>query len=339
MPPDRREEGMNAKGEVRMPLGMACGKVILLGEHAVVHGVPAIAVGIDRGAHARATPILGQLCELAVAKWDVDVREGQDEPMLARAFTALVQATRRDLAAEDRLLKACRIEASAELPPGGGLGCSAATGVAVARALDPLASATEVARRAMEWERVFHGNPSGIDAAVAARGGCVYFKRGEPITPLRLRGELVLAVGSTGLASSTKSMVDAVARRLEADRAGTTRLFEEIHGFVREARVALETFDVLALGRTLEKNQLALSELSLSTTDIDTMCALARSRGALGAKLTGAGGGGSVIALVDSLELGERVVAAWASAGFSGFVSRVRAHAEAPLARQEEALR
>ena len=72
---------------------------------------------------------------------------------------------------------------------------------------------------------------------------------------------------------------------------------------------------------------------------IDTMCALARSRGALGAKLTGAGGGGSVIALVDSVELGERVVAAWASAGFSGFVSRVRAHAEAPVARREEALR
>ena len=330
---------MKTNVEPRMPLGMACGKVILLGEHAVVHGAPAIAVGIERGAHARAAPIGTGPCELVIRAWDVDVREGEDAPMLARAFTSLVEATRARMQIEGRSFTSCRVEASADLPPGGGLGCSAATGVAVARALDPLANAAEVSRRAMEWERVFHGNPSGIDAAVAARGGCVYFKRGEPLVPLRLRGELVLAVGSTGIASSTKSMVDAIARRLEADPAGTAELFDRIASQVRAARSALDAFDVHALGRAIEVNQSVLAALALSTPEIDTMCALANANGALGSKLTGAGGGGSVVALVDSVDAGEAVIAAWASAGYSGFVSRVRAQPEAPAARQEEALR
>lgn len=330
---------MTTTRDSRFPLGIACGKVILLGEHAVVHGVPAIAVGIDRGAHARVAPLDRGPCELFVPGWDVDLREGADEPMLARAFTALVETTRRKLAEQGRTLEPCRVEASADLPPGGGLGCSAATGVAVARALDPFASSSEVAHRAMEWERVFHGNPSGIDAAVAARGGCVYFKRGEPITPLRLRGDLVLAVGSTGVASSTKSMVDAVAKRLADDPEGTTALFEEVHALVQKARVALETSDIHALGRALAKNQAVLAALSISTPEIDRMCGLALARGALGAKLTGAGGGGCVIALVESVEAGDRVVDAWTKNGFSGFVSRVRAHAESPTSRHEEAVR
>lgn len=326
-------------GDGRGPLGVASGKVILLGEHAVVYGVPAIAVGIDRGATARATARDAGPCELVVEAWDVELREGDDGSMLARAFTALVDATRRAMTAEGRALEPCRVEAFAELPPGGGLGCSAATGVAVARALDPRANVTEVAERAMEWERVFHGNPSGIDAAVAARGGCVYFERGAPIVSVRPRNELVLAVGSTGLASSTKSMVDAVAARRAADPRAVEEIFDTVRALVRDARHAIESGDSRALGRALRENQALLARLALSTPEIDTMTTLAEAKGAHGAKLTGAGGGGCVFALVESHEAGEQVVAAWERAGFSGFVTRVRAHAETETAasRREEA--
>jgi len=311
--------------------------VILLGEHAVVHGVPALAVGIDRGAHARALPRDAGPCELAVKSWDVELREGDTSSMLARAFTALVERTRRAMTAEGRALEPCRVEASAELPPGGGLGCSAATGVAVARALDPRANVAEVAERAMEWERVFHGNPSGVDAAVAARGGCVFFERGAPIVSVRPKHDLVLAVGSTGVASSTKSMVDAVAAQLAEDPARVQAVFDTIRGLVRDARQAIELGDLRALGRALRENQAALVQLSLSTPEIGTMTTVAEAKGALGAKLTGAGGGGCVIALVDSSEAGEDVVAAWARAGYSGFVTRVRAHADHHALRHGEA--
>ena len=327
---------MNGDGRGR-ELGSASGKVILLGEHAVVHGVPAIAVGIDRGAHARAVRRDAGPCELAVESWDVEVREGDKSSMLGRAFSALVRSTRDALASQGRTLDPCRVEASAELPPGGGLGCSAATGVAVARALDPRATVAEVAERAMEWERVFHGNPSGVDAAVAARGGCVYFERGAPIVPVRPKCDLVLAVGSTGRASSTKSMVDAVAKRLADHPAEVAAIFDSIRGLVRDARHAIEAGDLRALGRALRENQSALAALALSTPEIDTMTTLAEAKGAFGAKLTGAGGGGCVIALVESSEAGEDVVAAWDRAGFSGFVTRVRAHADAYATRQEEA--
>lgn len=318
------------------PLGMACGKVILLGEHAVVYGVPAIAVGIERGAHARAVRLARGPSELRVTGWDVHVREHEEGPALARAFTELLHATREALAATGATLESYRVEAAADLPPGGGLGCSAATGVAVARALDPSASASEIAARVMAWERVFHGNPSGVDAAVSARGGCVYFERGAPLVPLRLRGgaDLVLAVGSTGVASSTKFMVELVAERLASAPGPTGESFEQIRGLVRAARVAIEAGDLPALGRALSQNQAALAGLALSTPEIERMCALALDAGALGAKLTGAGGGGSVVALVDSLDRGAAVVAAWEEAGFGGFVSRVRGQPESASARR-----
>lgn len=322
--------------EARSSAGTACGKVILLGEHAVVHGVPAIAVGIDRGAKARAFAKGQGPSELHVQSWNVDVREGDTASMLGRAFTAIVEATRTHLEGEGIPFEPCLVEASADLPPGGGLGCSAATGVAVARALDPSAAPSVVAARAMEWERVFHGNPSGIDAAVAARGGSVLFERGAPIVQLRVRSELTLVIGSSGMASSTKSMVDLVAKKLSTQPDVTRGIFERIRGLVREARAAIEAGDVATLGRLLVENQACLAELSLSTPEIDALCRIAAERGALGAKLTGAGGGGSVVALVDSTEVGERVLAGWRAAGFDGFSARVRAPSDTPTRCREE---
>ncbi len=306
------------------PLGMASGKVILLGEHAVVYGVPALAVGIDRGAHARAYPHACGPSELFVRDWGITVRETDPEPMLACAFAELVKATRASLDQAGRTLGPVRVEAGSELPPGGGLGCSAATGVAVARALDPLASPGEICDRVMVWERVFHGNPSGVDAAVATRGGCLYFEKGRPVTPVRARHDLLLCLGSTGLASSTKSMVLAVARQRQRRPAEVDAIFEQIGCLVRQARATLEASDTSTLGSLLDQNQALLARLSLSSPEIDALCGAAHQAGALGAKLTGAGGGGSVVALVSTLEEGERVLASWKKAGFGGFAARVR---------------
>ena len=154
--------------------GHACGKVILLGEHAVVYGVPALAVGIDRGARATASPLPPGPSRLRVRGWNIAVRDNEDGHDLARAFRALLDCVRDDVPS----LGPKDVEVEADLPPGGGLGCSAAMGVAIARAIDPAASEDAVQERAMAWERVFHGNPSGVDAAVSARGGCAFFRKG-----------------------------------------------------------------------------------------------------------------------------------------------------------------
>jgi mevalonate kinase len=303
-------------------VGHACGKAILLGEHAVVYGVPAIAVGIDRGARATAAPVDRGPSRLLVRGWNIAVREDQADHDLARAFRALLEVARDDRSA-GAPLGPCAVEVEAALPPGGGLGCSAAIGVAIARALTPHASPEGIQSSATAWERVFHGNPSGVDAAVSARGGCVVFRRGEAIEPVRVRGSLHLCIGNTGVASSTKTMVEALARLRERRQDMVDGSFEAVRSLVQNARLAIEAGDRSALGRLMDLNQMVLAGLFVSTPEIERMCSLARGAGALGAKLTGAGGGGCVVALVPTHAVGEAVLEAWKADGLEGFTTNV----------------
>jgi len=296
--------------------------VILLGEHAVVYGVPALAVGIDRGAYA--TAMAGTRTLLTVPAWGVFIEEGELATDLGRAFTALAAASR---AFSGSMLHQSPVvvSAHAELPPGGGLGCSAALGVAIARALMPGCDAARAAELAMAWEQVFHGNPSGIDAAVAAHGGSILFERGQAMQTVTLPTSLTVCLGSTGVASSTKTMVDGLAALKERKPELVAKAFEGITSLVRNARLALEAGDTVGLGKLMDLNQMILSGLYLSTEQIERLCSSARDVGALGAKLTGAGGGGSVVALAADAASGDRILATWQEAGFSGFMACVRA--------------
>jgi mevalonate kinase len=299
--------------------GQACGKAILLGEHAVVYGVPALAVGIDRGVRALATAAEPGPSRLLVHGWNITVREDQGDHDLARAFRALLEVVR----SHSPSLGPQRVEVDASLPPGGGLGCSAAIGVAIARSLAPHADAETTQAHAQAWEQVFHGNPSGIDAAVAARGGCILYRRGQPLETVRVRGPLLLCIGNTGIASSTKSMVEGVARLRARKTEMVDKSFEAVRTLVQNARLAIEAGDRVALGRLMDLNQMLLGGLFVSTPEIERMCALARDAGALGAKLTGAGGGGCVVALVPSMPVADAVLAAWKADGLDGFATSV----------------
>lgn len=302
-----------------MKVGRACGKVILLGEHAVVYGVPAIAVGIDRGARARATVTGTGPSRLYIRGWGIAADEHETKSEIARAFHALlerVRTTRLDFAP-------VAVEVEADLPPGAGLGCSAAVGIAIARAVDPQATHDVLQGYAMAWERVFHGNPSGVDAAVAARGGCVLFRRGANLEPVPIVGALHLCIGSTGTGSSTKSMVDAVASLRERRPSLVAEAFQAVGVLVQNARTALTSGDRVTLGRLMDSNQQVLSQLLLSTPDIERLCEASRRAGALGAKLTGAGGGGSVVALVPSPSVAQAVLSAWRAQRFDGFATSV----------------
>jgi mevalonate kinase len=300
----------------------ARGKVILFGEHAVVYGVPALAVGIERGARASATPLPSGPSTLRVRDFQLLVDEDDTTTPLARAFQGVLRVTR----AAGVSVGPMAVEAEADLPPGGGLGCSAALGVAVARALDPSATSEEIAYRAGAWEDVFHGNASGIDAAVSALGGCVLFERGgagvpSVITRIRVPSEFHLCIGNTGQASSTRSMVEAVARMRQRRPETTQRAFDAIHTLVKNARLAIEAADRTAVGQLLDLNQMLLSGLFVSSPEIEQMCGAAREAGAFGAKLTGAGGGGCVVALVEQPDAGAKVLAAWKRDGFDGFLT------------------
>ena len=292
-------------------MARASAKAILLGEHAVVHGVPALAVGLDRGAVATATPSARSLLRsggLSAAPGD-----GTD---LGKAFEALLAS----LGAPPHA-----VEATLEVPAGVGLGASGALGVAVARAvLEATGEGGDLRRAvdaAMAWERVFHGNPSGVDAWAAALGGCLRFSRGEGPKPVPLPRPLDLVVAVTGPAPSTRAMVEGVARLLERRREMVEKAFEGIRSLVDNAALCLEAGDWPGLGKLLDLAQMLLSGLMLSTPEIERACGIARSAGALGAKLTGAGGGGCIIALADGPP--ETVARALRAASFESFTARV----------------
>ncbi len=250
-----------------------------------------------------------------------------DDHELGRAFRALLASAR---ACGERSPVA--VEAATELPAGGGLGCSAALGVAIARAVDAEANDDDVRDHAMAWERIFHGNPSGIDAAVATLGGAVQFVRDqdrsriEPIVPF---GSLVFAIGHSGVASSTRTMVESVARQRAERPAAVAATFEAIGAVVADVRLAIESGDRAALGKLFDENQRLLATLSLSTPSIDVLCESARRAGALGAKLTGAGGGGCVVALAESRVSAERILSAWKARSFDGFVAEIHTRSRA----------
>ena len=297
-------------------MARANGKVILLGEHAVVYGVPAIAAGIERGALAHAQ-------RAASASLVIGERSAAADPELMHAFGAVLEA----LSAAPMA-----VQASLEIPAGSGLGASAALGVAIARAvLDALGEEQDSARvlaAAAAWEGVYHGNPSGVDAAAAANTGCIWFEKGQAIAPIALGCDLVLAVGIAGPPASTKMMVESVARLRERRPTIVDKALDGILALVKNARLCLEASDLRGLGSLMNYNQMLLSGLFVSTEGIERCCALARDAGALGAKLTGAGGGGAVVALCDRDF--EPILSAWRAAGIDCFGSHVRARRMVP---------
>lgn len=266
----------------------AHGKIILLGEHAVVYGHPALAGAISPGATARFVAGDGPLL-LAVEPWGAEFTPG-DGSDLGSAVGAL---------GEHLGVRSGRLEATLHLPGGGGLGSSAALGVACARALaDGGLSLEHTLAAALVWERVFHGSPSGVDHTLAAKGGIGVFTRADGLVPVRVKGALRVVLADSGERAKTRDMVESVARQRTRNPEGTGRTLDAIGALVRNAALCLPLGDLKTLGDMMNLNQMLLSALMLSTERLEALCAAARSAGALGAKLTGAGGGGCIVALV-----------------------------------------
>jgi mevalonate kinase len=284
------------------------GKVILLGEHSVVYGHPALAASIARGVTATASP--ADHHALHVSPWDVSVAADPNaEHPLGRAFHAVLSLYDQDLAVP------LRVQAEVNLPGGAGLGCSAALGVAVIGAIDAHLhrerTPQALAEACMAWERVFHGNPSGIDAAMAAgTSGVALYRRGEALRAVRPKTPLCLVVGHSGEPGATAHTVGEVARQHAAAPERVGKVFDAIASLVRNGQLAIEAGDHRALGQLMDLNQGLLSSLLVSTARLEELCAAAREAGALGAKLTGGGGGGCMIALVSDASHAEPVLEA-----------------------------
>jgi mevalonate kinase len=296
--------------------GYGHGKVILVGEHAVVYGHAALAAGISAGISAEARPGTGRL---RVPAWGLDAAAG-DGSDVGRVLEAML----RRLEAPD-----LDFEAEAKIPSRAGLGSSAALAVAVARAAIAARGNPDHAIDAAvaEAETIFHGNPSGIDAAAAKSGVAGRYSRADGWRPVPVRQAITLCVGLSGKPRDTSAQVTNVAR-LRERLAAADQILATAGGLTDEAVVALERGDVDGLGRILDAAHGLLAALRLSSPELDAMVHAARAAGAIGAKLTGAGGGGAVIALAPGHE--RDVIARWRAAGFEGFAAEIPAGAGVP---------
>ncbi len=286
----------------------AGGKVILLGEHAVVHGAPALALGLQRRVAVRLRPA-------------AHARARPPEDDLLR------QALGRACAAFDLPPEVLEVEVAGALPMAVGLGSSAALAVALTRAAAASAGVRLTPERldavADEIERLFHGTPSGVDATVAARGGALLFEAGPPRRWQRLRLErsLTFVVALSGERHRTAETVGLLGERVQAFPEVYRPVLDAIGALVRSARPALEKGDWGLLGRLMTMNHGLLRALGVSTPELDRLVERALSAGAHGAKLSGAGGGGAAVVIAGDDPT--PVVESLRSAGYECFVDRI----------------
>lgn len=308
----------------------ACAKIILCGEHAVVYHRPAIALPLP---FLRATATVAHASGRShIDAPDIhrrfDIAERLDHP-LARIVSLTVELARaRGMAVDGDGTTGLRLEIRSDIPVTSHLGSGAAVSVACARAIaahfgHELAPA-DASGLAFEVEKIYHGTPSGIDNTVIAYEKPVWFVRGvEPVvleagehTPGSW-GDLHLVIGDTGIATPTRVPVGEVRRHWEADPARFEALFDEIAAVVVDAREALRLGDVEHLGVLLDRNHDLLQRVGVSCPELDALCAAARDAGALGAKLSGAGQGGNMIALTRGPTHADEVRRALLAAGAS----------------------
>lgn len=293
----------------------APGKVILFGEHAVVYGKPAIAVPVTEVqviVTAEPAP-LGSRLTLAAPNLGKSVRLStapRDDPL---ATAARLTLARLSIPEPD-----AKLIISSTIPIASGLGSGTAVSTALIRTLasflDHTLETSVVSAIAFEVEKIHHGTPSGIDNTVVAYEQPVYFVREQPIQRLNVDTPFTLLIGDTGVRSSTKKAIEQVRRGWKQDPARYDALFDQIGDIVDEARQAIESGDINALGPMMDYNHERLIKLSVSSPELDTLVEAARFAGAMGAKLSGAGRGGNIIALVED-DVAEDVTEALLEAG------------------------
>jgi hydroxymethylglutaryl-CoA reductase len=292
----------------------ACGKIILLGEHAVVYGRPAVALPIPLAIEAVVRKG-GSGVNLVIPRWGY---EQTVKPGTSQGVSGILSTL---LHALDLHHQTMTIEVIPHVPRAMGLGGSSALAVAIIRALDHCyalgLSDGRINELAFECEKAAHGTPSGIDNTVATYDTPLVFENsgGTPrFTELALPEPLPIVIGFTGKESLTATTVARVRAAWTNHSARYEGIFDQIAQLTRAGVEALKSAHYGELGELMNLCQGYLNALQLSTPELEELIHVARANGAAGAKLTGGGGGGSMIALAPDDP--ERVARAMQAAGY-----------------------
>jgi len=310
-----------------MNTSSAPGKIILFGEHAVVYGRPALAVPVTQ---VQAEAVVSKTDSVANSRTGTDSGRGEiwidapdiglhdklsrltpNHPLAAVVSVALA-------ALEIKSPPPLTVQIHSTIPVASGLGSGAAVSVAVIRALSAFFSRTlsddHVSALAFEVERLHHGTPSGIDNTVITYGKPVYFVKDQPIEIFHAGSPLTFVIADTGISAPTKESVGDVRKLWEEDKTRLESIFDSIGKVVNLARENIEKGETAGLGALMDQNHTLLQDLTVSSPELNRLVEAARRSGALGAKLSGGGRGGNMIALVQK-ENAPAVAKALKSAG------------------------
>lgn len=291
----------------------APGKFVILGEHAVVYGKPAIAVAINR-------------------RFYITVRKDEDYKINNDVIDERSSPHIRYIADKNNL-KPFSVQMESKIPTGSGLGSSAALSVAFSaamRALNDLPIDREtIAKEAFEAEYFSQGRGSPMDTSVSTNGGGITLNSPDESNLLwkitknehtwNISGmdvpQMTFVIGNTGVRAATGPLVERVRKYKDSNRFASD-IVNEIGAITLEGMKALKANDVVGLGNLMTKNHKLLSILGVSSNELNKLVNASLPY-SYGAKLTGAGGGGSMIALTDQPE---KVSAAITSRGGIPFI-------------------
>jgi hydroxymethylglutaryl-CoA reductase len=308
----------------------APGKIILVGEHAVVYGARAIAMPIEAGVRVA----ISQLSHHQIPQGPMIRGIGPffmgevSKNLVSSGPQILKNALSYLLDTFGESVRNIAIVVDGTLPPGRGLGSSASLSVALIRGLFryfswPLTDGI-LKKHALVLETIFHGSPSGIDHTVVIGEQVIGYKKEGDISlvwPITLKSPLKFLISTAGPHGGTKNAVKDLAERRKRHKSAYERIFCGLDEIACEMEHALIRGEHASVGELMNIAQGYLNALSLSTPEMEKLCAIARERGALGAKLTGAGGGGAMIALTDGNE--EELLNAFRAAGYQSFITEV----------------
>lgn len=305
-----------------MGTGSGKGKTILFGEHFVVYGLPALAAGIASETTAKLTRVRSfghTLVDNRPAMPGYKKKKYDEQKASLENILKFLNI--------DTTRMGFQIDLGGDLVCASGIGASAASCVAIVRALNDEfrlgLNDEQVNEAAYEGEKGYHGTPSGIDNTASTYGGLVWFTRdlkgGPPkFETLKLKRPVHLVIASTGLTASTKDVVGDVKIKKEESPDWFESLSSEYNQIVHDGKDALIQLDLEKVGKLMNRNHELLQEMTVSCKELDNLVDIARRSGAIGAKMTGTGRGGNMIALASDEKSVRKIAAALEKAKAAG---------------------
>ncbi|MFQ6015235.1 MAG: mevalonate kinase [Anaerolineae bacterium] len=307
-----------------MTVASAPGKVILFGEHAVVYGRPAIAVPVTQ---VQATvEVQEEGRGIRVVAQDLDEVYQVERLPPSHPFRLIVTKTLKRLEIEE--LPDLTISIRSSIPMARGLGSGAAVSAAMVQALTSHLGGEltleEISALVYEADVFYHGTPSGIDNTVIVYQKPVYFVKGHEPYTFAVKRPFWLAIADSGVVSPTRIAVGDVRLAWQRDKGRYERLFDAIGTIADQARWAIEEGELEQLGLLMDENQRLLRQIDVSSPELEALIVAARRAGAKGAKLSGAGRGGNMIAIVEEETKGAVVDALKQAGAVAVIVTQVR---------------